>query len=186
MIDRRQRSTTKNQGPPLAETFSRLLIEADPQMRALAYSILRDRDEMDDALQIAYLKAFREFGSFEGRSRFSTWLHSIVYRTCIDEIRRRGRFEPTDFGQVAYHDELVVSDSTNRIGDRDTVEAALDRLSPDQRAAVVLVDMQGFTFADAADIVGVPVGTLASRVSRARAALRSTLGYPTCGRTDHA
>ncbi|MFV0259314.1 MAG: RNA polymerase sigma factor [Acidimicrobiales bacterium] len=185
MIDRRRRSPGNTQGPPPNETFTRLLYEADPPMRALAYSILRDPDRMDDVLQVAYLKAFRKFDSFEGRSKFSTWLHAIVYRTCLDELRRGDRSQPTDFSQGAYHDDLVLSDATNQVGDRHTIEAALGGLSVDQRAAVVLVDLQGFTFAEAADIVGVPVGTLASRVARARAALRAAIGHPSQGRTDH-
>ena len=69
--------------------FTTLLRRHDDQMRALAWSVLRDRTAMDDVLQDAYLKAFRNLDRFRGESRFSTWLHRIVYRTCLDHVRRR-------------------------------------------------------------------------------------------------
>ncbi|MDH3301580.1 MAG: RNA polymerase sigma factor [Acidimicrobiia bacterium] len=79
-----------------AAMFTELLRHCDPQMRKLAYGMLRNREATDDALQLAYLKAFRNFDSFQRRSSFSTWLYTIVYRTCIDEIRRRRPDESID------------------------------------------------------------------------------------------
>jgi len=63
-------------------------------MRALAWTVLRDRSAMDDALQDAYLQAYRNLDRFRGESRFSTWLHQIVYRACLDQVRRRRPVDP--------------------------------------------------------------------------------------------
>lgn len=156
-------------------SFTGLVAECDQQMRALAFSILRDRDAMDDALQTAYLKAFRSLHTFEGRSGFNTWLYSIVYRTCIDELRRRRPTEPLDeMVDVLATPGLDVAD---RVGLGLSIDQALQELPVDQRAAVLLVDAHGLSFDEAARVLGIPPGTLGSRLSRARSRLRRLLHH---------
>lgn len=145
----------------------------DDRLRALVFRLLGDRDRMDDVLQDAYAKAFRSLHRFKGSSGLGTWLYRITYNACIDDLRRRPAVAP-----VTYDADRAASVADPRPGPeeiavgRDDLAAALDRLPPDQRAAVVLVDAYGLDYADAAEVLGVRAGTIASRLSRARAALR--------------
>jgi RNA polymerase sigma-70 factor (ECF subfamily) len=161
------------------EAFMELVRREDHGLRALAFRLLRDRTAMDDALQDAYVRAFRAIGSFEGRSGFGTWLYRIVYRSCVDELRRRGRHDWASLedvaGAVAAPEPGV--DAAGRLDLAD----ALDALPVDLRASVLLVDAQGFSYDEAAAILGVPPGTVASRLNRARAALRGTLATAATG-----
>src|SRR5260221_7196500 len=128
---------------------------------------------MDDALQEAYLRAYRGLPSFHGDSAFGTWLYRIVYRTCLDELRRRR--------PVGALDEAAdVADSRPgpemQVAVRRDIDAAMAQLSNEMRAAVWLIDGEGLSYDEAASVLGVPAGTIASRVSRARVQLRRTLG----------
>jgi RNA polymerase sigma-70 factor (ECF subfamily) len=129
---------------------------------------------MDDALQDAYLNAFKGLHRFKAGSDFGTWLYRITYNACIDELRRRKRrpvssVDPEDpvSGRPGPEREVTASE---------TVRAALAELPIDQRITVVMVDGEGFDLKEAARILGVAPGTIASRLHRARAALRSVIG----------
>jgi RNA polymerase sigma-70 factor (ECF subfamily) len=154
-----------------AGAFTALVRRHDDALRALAYRMLGDRASMDDALQEAYVRAFRSLGSFEGRSGFGTWLYRIAYRACIDELRRRGRQEWTPFEDV----DAASPDPALDVAGRLDLAGALAALAPELRAIVLMVDAQGFSYDEVAGIVGIPAGTVASRLNRARAALRKTL-----------
>lgn len=146
----------------------------DRQLRALAYRLLDDRAAMDDALQDAYVKAFLSLRDFAGTAAFGTWLYRIVYNTCLDELRRRGR-EP----MLADDDRLErVEDVRDDFGEVETATdlgRALAVLPPELRAAVLLIDADGLSYDEASSVLGVPIGTVASRVNRARARLRPAL-----------
>ena len=157
-----------------ASAFTALVEHYDPRLRTLAYHLLGDPDQTDDVLQDAYVKAFRGLSTFAGRSALSTWLTRITYTTCIDHLRLRARLvlvpdlEP----------EQTLPDSpdpTDELAGRSWVRDALRRLPPEQRAVVVLVGVQGLDYDRAAEILGVPSGTVASRLSTARTTLRSAL-----------
>jgi len=154
--------------------FDELLRRHDVRMRGLAYRLMADRHRMDDALQEAYLKAFKALPRFRAGSDFGTWLYRITYNACIDELRKRTRSplsteDPIDPESGRPGPERIVSAS-------ETVRHALATLPDDQRVTVVLVDGEGFDHREAADILGVAPGTVASRLHRARAALRQVLG----------
>ena len=156
--------------------FTRLLRESDERMRRLAFRLLGSSAAMDDALQDAYLKAYRKVGDYDGRAAFSTWLYTIVYRTCLDHIRARGRRAEVDLD--AAPEPVSEADHAERTADADALAAALDELPSDQVAAVLLVDGEGLSYAEAAEILGVKQGTVASRLNRAHTALRTTIGQP--------
>jgi RNA polymerase sigma-70 factor, ECF subfamily len=158
------------------EAFAAVIRHYDPGLRTLAYRLLGDRDRMDDALQEAYVKAFRALPRFRGDSRVGTWLYRIAYNACLDELKRSHRVVhlpleeiPEPAGSWADPGEAVVR--------RHDLAQALAALPPDERAAVLLVDAQGFDYKDAASVLGVPAGTVASRLSRARAALRRAVSH---------
>ncbi|HXV03628.1 MAG TPA: RNA polymerase sigma factor [Gaiellaceae bacterium] len=155
---------------PDTEEFLALVREYDLRHRRLAYRLLGDRDRMDDVLQEAYARAFRALPRFRGRSGLATWLYRIVYNTCIDELRRSGARK-----------EVSLEEWRERGGRRDDVEqrldleAALASLSPELRAVVLLVDADELSYEEAAEVLGIPPGTVASRLSRARDTLKGAL-----------
>ncbi len=152
--------------------FGSLIRQHDLSMRRLAYGILGDRTRMDDALQEAYLRAYRGLPSFHGHSTFGTWLYRIVYRACIDELRRRRPVVGLD--EAAELADRRAGPDSQATARRD-IDVALAQLPSDMRAAVWLIDGEGLSYDAAAEVLGVPAGTVASRVSRARAQLRKSL-----------
>jgi RNA polymerase sigma-70 factor (ECF subfamily) len=155
--------------------FTTLLRAHDDQMRGLAYRMLGSRAAMDDALQDAYLKAYRSLGGFDGRSQFATWLHRVVVRVCLDHLRKTGR--RSEVGLEAVGEPATQGPEIgDRLAARQELQAALDALAPDAAAAVLLVDGEGLSYAEAAATLGVANGTIASRLGRGRAQLRVLLG----------
>ena len=157
------------------DAFTAILLHYDPGLRDLAWRLLGDRQLMDDALQSAYLKAFAAIGSFRGEASIGTWLYRIAYTTCIDSLGRGRRpvLVPLD---AAPEQADPAADAAEAFAVREAVAAALSTLPTEQRAAVVLVDQEGFDYKSAAAILDVPLGTLSSRLTAARAVLREALG----------
>ncbi len=118
------------------------------------------------------LSAHRSAGSFRYDAAVSSWLYRIVVNACLDRLRR-SKSHPT----APLDDEYPVPDRTGQVETAIVVQRALMRLPIEQRAAVVAVDMQGFSIADAARVLGVAEGTVKSRCARARARLAAVLGY---------
>jgi RNA polymerase sigma-70 factor, ECF subfamily len=156
------------------EAFAELIRHYDRGLRALAYRLLGDRDRMDDALQEAYVKAFRALPRFRGESKLGTWLYRIAYNACLDELERSRRLVQLPLDDLGERAAPTIDPVEAAAAHRD-LEAALGSLSPEERAAVLLVDADGFDYRDAAEILGVPAGTIASRLNRARTALRTAL-----------
>ena len=157
--------------------FGLLLRMHDERMRALAWKLLGDRDRMDDALQEAYVKAWRSIGGFRRDADFGTWLYRITYNACLDELRRGGKRPALyDWMDTAQQPAVTASGPEVQAVASDAVVRLLAALPADQRATIVLVDGEGFDNQTAADLLGVAPGTVASRLSRARATLRTRLG----------
>lgn len=137
-----------------------------------------DADALD-ATQDALMAIMRGLPRYDGRSKFSTWAYRVATNSCLDELRRRKRRPtPTD-------DTVDVStparDGPDSVADRLDVHAALDQLPEDYRAPVVMRDLLGMDYAEIAESLGIPPGTVRSRISRGRAALATLLG----NQTDH-
>ena len=163
--------------------FTRLVNRYDDGLRALAFHLLGSREAMDEALQETYLNAYRGLPQFRGEAGVGTWLYRIAYTTCLQRLRRPQRLEPTDDEQL---EELAAPsrDIADDVALRDEVRRALGTLTPGQRVAVLLIHRDGFSYADAAEILDVPVGTVASRVAAARVALGRELGRARSARED--
>ncbi|MEP6696734.1 MAG: RNA polymerase sigma factor SigM [Pseudonocardiales bacterium] len=158
-----------------ADAFAELVRRHRDRLWAVALRTLGDREEAADALQDALLSAFRAAGDFRGDAAVTTWLHRIVVNACLDRVRRR-QARPTVALPEAGPDEPA--DRRDAIAEHEVhlaVEAALAALSPEHRAAVVLVDVQGYSVAETAAILDIPVGTVKSRCARARARLAPLL-----------
>jgi RNA polymerase sigma-70 factor, ECF subfamily len=156
------------------EAFAALIRQHDHGLRALAFRLLGDRERMDDALQEAYLRALRGLPGFRGDSAFGTWLYRIAYNACLDELKRSRRAEVVPLHEVPERRDAR-PDPLETAARRDELARALDALPSPDRATVLLVDAQGFDYGSAAEILGVPEGTIASRLNRARASLRRAL-----------
>lgn len=154
------------------EAFAELLRHHDRALRVIAHRLLGDRQRMDDVLQEAYVKAYRSLPGFRGDAAIGTWLFRVVTNACMDDLRRR---RPESVPLEAVHRSLAAPDAQEALAERDRLSRALDGLSPEHRAAVLLVDLCGFDYAAAGEALGVPAGTIGSRLSHARAALRVAL-----------
>lgn len=162
-----------------ADAFASILDHYDHRLRALAFRVLRDRDAMDDALQEAAIKAFRALPGFRGDAAVGTWLYRITYTTCVNQLRHRhGQDEDARPGTSSAAGPAFEVDPADIVAARLDLRGALQRLSPIQRAAVFLVVQEGYDLETAGSILGVPTGTVASRLSNARAALRRVLDEP--------
>lgn len=160
------------------DAFSQVLRRHDDRLRALAYRLLGgDRHRMDDALQEAYVRAYRALPRFRRDADLGSWLYRITYNACIDELRRtKRRPAPVDVADAVWEPESAAPGPDRVVGASDAVVRALATLPEDQRTTVVLVDGEGFDNVTAARILGVAPGTVASRLSRARAAMRRAIG----------
>ncbi len=158
------------------DAFAKLLREHDDRMRAVAYRLVGSESVMDDVLQVAYLKAHRALPGFRADADFGTWLHRIVVNAAYDHLRKVGRTAEVPLDAVP--EPVAPTSMEDRLALGTQLQDALATLSPDFRAAVVLVDGEGLSYAEAAEALGVERGTLASRLNRARAQLRDRLRRP--------
>ncbi|MFD8479210.1 RNA polymerase sigma factor SigM [Kitasatospora sp. NPDC059673] len=166
------------------DAFGLLVHRNRDRLWAVAVRTLGDREEAADALQDALVSAFRAAAGFQGRSAVTTWLHRIVVNACLDRARRGAvrRAESLDQHpggppEAALGTSEGAESHAVRAETRREVADALAGLPADQRAALVLVDMQGYPVAEAAAVLGVPVGTVKSRCARGRARLLPLLRH---------
>ena len=162
-------------GDPYA--FETLVRRHRERMWAVALRTLRDPDEAADALQDALISAYRAAGSFRAESAVTTWLHRIVVNACLDRVRRR-QARPTVMLPEEGRGEPA--EARDRIAERDTamaVETALDMLPLEQRTAIILVDIEGYSVAETSALLSVAEGTVKSRCARGRARLAILLGH---------
>lgn len=157
--------------------FAELVCRHRDRMWAVALRTTRDPDEAADALQDAFLSAHRSAGNFRGDSAVTTWLHRIVVNACLDRLRRH-RARPTM--ALSEDDHAEPAAPGDAMADRELallVHEALLQIPADQRAAVVAVDVEGYSVADAARALGVAEGTIKSRCARGRTKLAVILGH---------
>ena len=166
------------------DAFSELARVSIGRLYATAHLILRDDGRAEDATQEALVAAWRDLSALRDPDRFDAWLHRLLVRACYREIRR-GRHRWTIEVDV---DDVVLESSGDRADpalellDRDQLERGFGRLDPDQRIVLVLHYYLGLTLDEAADALGVPPGTIRSRLHRATRTMRAALeadGRPT-------
>ncbi|MEI6724757.1 MAG: sigma-70 family RNA polymerase sigma factor [Actinomycetes bacterium] len=157
-----------------ARAFEAILRHYDRRLRVVADRLLGDRQLMDDALQEVALKTVRGLPSFRGEAPLGAWLCRIATTTCLDMLRRRRPEDATAPDELPERADTT-ADLADGLDARQRLGRALAGLPADQRVAVLLIDQFGYDFRAAADALGVPVGTVASRVATARSRLRAAL-----------
>jgi RNA polymerase sigma-70 factor (ECF subfamily) len=140
---------------------------------AIAYRILRDGERARDAVQQAFLLAWRDLPRLRDPERFDVWLHRLLVNACYEEARRYRRWSV--HVRALPVDGPGEADSSVRVADRDLLERAFRRLTPEHRAVFVLHHHAGLSLDAVADVVGIPVGTVKSRLFKATRILRAAI-----------
>jgi RNA polymerase sigma-70 factor, ECF subfamily len=160
---------------PVSKRFSDQLIAVLPRLRRFAAGLTRSGSEADDLVQAACERALAREHQFQEGTRFDSWMFRIVQTIWIDQLRARDiRREDGDIAE----ERLGTDEPVRRVEARlalSEVRRALSLLPPDQRATLMLVTVEGLSYKQAADVAGVPVGTIMSRLARARVALQQLL-----------
>jgi RNA polymerase sigma-70 factor (ECF subfamily) len=134
----------------------------------LAAHVLHNSREAEDVAQEAFVKAFRQIGQFRGDSGFYAWLYRIVINLCLDRMRRKSMTSEMPLEENIANFIAVSPDVENRL----SVAQVLDSLTPPMRAALVLREVEGLEYAEIADVLNIPVGTVRSRLNTAREQFR--------------
>lgn len=166
--------------------FNELVLAYQDRVYNLAYRIMGDPASASDATQEAFISAYQHIDGFRGKypSSFKSWLMRIVSNACYDELRRRKRRPVTSLEDFAVDEEAnpaLVSEieGPEKYAEREemaqTIQAGIEALPSEQRITLVLSDVQGFSYQEIAETTDVPLGTVKSRLARARAKLRDYL-----------
>ena len=174
VLDDRELLARHIDGDP--EAFGEIVRRHRDRLWAVAVRTLGDREEAADAVQDALISAYRAAHTFRGQSAVTTWLHRITVNACLDRARKAASRRTSLTDDTERLDLLLEPhESADLPAERRDLNrqivAALSQLPAEQRAALVLVDMQGYPVAEAADVLGVAVGTVKSRCARGRARL---------------
>ena len=170
------------------EAFNRVVLEHQTRAFNVALRVLGDGEAAADATQDAFLSAYRNLRSYRGGS-FRAWLLRIVTNACYDELRRRKRRPATSLEELGPETEdgepeveawlASTADGPERLSERTelvhAIQDCLDRLPDEFRIVAVMADVQGYNYDEVSSAIGKPLGTVKSRLARARARLRDCL-----------
>ena len=166
--------------------FSELVEKYQSKIINMAYGMLSDKEDAYDAAQEVFIKVYRSLEAFEGKSSFSTWIYRITVNVCNDMLRKRQRKIPaiSIFSSSDDEDERDTQIKDDAPTPQETVETtemqeevrkAIASLSDEYRTVITLFDIEGLSYDEISSIIKCPVGTVKSRLSRARAALKKNL-----------
>lgn len=170
------------------EAFDLLMQRHETKVYNIAYRMLGHPDDASDAVQEVFIRIYHALPKFRGECAFSTWLYRIAVNVCLDAVRRRAR-QPSVHESALVDDEDEEADFMDNVPDAHSdpekvvmqkelqrlVHEAIQTLSEPQRAVIVLYDLEGFTYEEIAEILHTSIGTVKSRLNRARLALKAKL-----------
>jgi len=163
------------------DSFERLIESHKQRVYNIALRMVKNRDDAFDVSQEVFIRVYKSIGKFGGKSSFSTWIYRITVNCCLDHIKKEGRYKYiSDAGEdgpgAGVIENLRAEETPESVMEksikRDEIKKALDLLESDFRAAVVLRDIQGFSYDEISRITNANIGTVKSRISRGRRRLR--------------
>ncbi|MCB9651845.1 MAG: sigma-70 family RNA polymerase sigma factor [Deltaproteobacteria bacterium] len=167
------------------QAFGKLVETYQRRVYAIAFGILRSREDAWDAAQEAFVKAYKNLDRFEGTSAFYTWMYRITYNLSIDHLREKKRRETTDLDENRRLEEALedsgrkVSEHPDEMSGRKelsrVLHEAMDKLTDKHRAIIVLREVEGLSYEEMADVLGISKGTVMSRLFHARKNLQALL-----------
>lgn len=163
-----------------SQAFSELVSRHRDRLWSVALRTTGDPEEASDALQDALISAFRRADQYRGEAAVTTWLHRIVVNAGLDRLRRKAVRPTTTLPDHHENSSMEIVEPRDAITERENwmeISAALSQLPKDQREAIILIDVQGYSVEAAAKELHCPTGTIKSRCSRGRAKLAETLGH---------
>ncbi len=167
--------------------FDELVRLYEKKVYNLAYRMSGNHEDASDLSQEAFLRVFQSIKDFRGQSSFSTWLYRVVSNVCLDELRQRGRRPtisldepvPGDKGEVMQRQFADPAPAPDELAERrevrEVVQAGIEELSEEYRLVIVLRDIQGLSYQEIAEALDCSLGTVKSRLNRARLALKEKL-----------
>ena len=164
-----------------ASAFNELLGMHEKKMYAVCLRMCANNEDAQDCLQEAMLRIFRSISGFKGQSSFSTWVYRVTMNTCLDELRKKKNKQSTSLdglletGWSPSNDSDTPEHHAIAKEKRVAIRSAISELPDDMRAAVVLRDIQGFSYDEISEILSINVGTIKSRISRGREKLREKI-----------
>ena len=162
-----------------ADAFEALMTPEEGHVWALCLRMLGNTEEARDAAQETMIRAWRALPSFRGEARFGTWVYRIAVRTCLDRMRKREETVPLETLQESGFEPVdPAPEPEGRVLQAEkskVLRQALDRLPEEMRTALVLTSMDGQSYEEAAEVLEVPVGTVRSRIARAKLKLQKIL-----------
>ncbi len=172
------------EGDPVA--FEQLIADYQKRIFSIAYRLAGNIAEAEDMTQEVLIKVFKNLNKFEGKSKFSTWLYRVATNTCLDQSKRNRRYAAYSIDQeLETEDGSIVSEiadeaptpeeAAERRVMREAIHAAIAKLGDEHKKVIVLRDIQGFSYEEIARILQCSVGTVKSRINRARAQLKKIL-----------
>ncbi len=165
------------------DAFASLIADHEPALYALCLRMTRHHQDAQDVAQTSILKAWRSLSSFQGESSFYTWLYRLTHNTCIDFLRQRQRQSTNlvsldatlEQGDRLPDPHLLPEENTLQRERRDQLYQALEALSHEHRVILLQRELDGLSYQEIAELTGLSLGTVKSRLARARLALRETL-----------
>lgn len=158
------------------EAFNEIMRVHEDRVFSVCMRIMSDRDRALDATQDTFLTVFRKASQFRGNSALGTWIYRIAVNTCYDQMRKAKRQRTFPMPDHLDPSDAAAQDAIDSAAIRPEIQEALDGLPIEFRAAVVLSDLEGMTIPETAKALGVPIGTVKSRLFRGRRLLAKRLG----------
>jgi RNA polymerase sigma-70 factor, ECF subfamily len=158
------------------DSFEVLFLKYEKKIYNLCYYTLQNKEDALDASQETCLKIYKSIDKYKGESKLSTWIYRVAYNTCLDYLKRRKQ-------EISYDETILISDKSDDKAEqvfesrelRHDIKMCILRLSEEFRTIVLLRDINGLSYQEIAEVLCVQVGTVKSRLNRAREALRTEL-----------
>ncbi len=170
------------------QAFEEIVELYEKKIYNLAYRMMGNHEDANDMTQEAFIRAYQALDTFRGDARFSTWLYRIATNVCLDELRKKSRRRTESLDQPIYTDDGAVSreipdwstnpdEALSKHQIQEMVWKGIQMLPDDQKNVLILRDIQGHSYEEIADITQVSLGTVKSRLNRARLALKDIMEF---------